>query len=341
MPRQYPHPECQLCPENTYKPNAGDSLADCLPCDLPTSRTSVHRITCDCVVVYDTGISGFFNLTTGTCNPVPVEDLYLFNDGAYSMNISLTRSRELPCEPGHYCSQGLRFRCPPGRYGDQFQETRPECAGPCAPGYYCLSASSSPLAQPCGRADFICPGETFDPIRVPAGYYSNEDVREDLRSSMTICPKGYFCPGDGKRYLCPLGTYTDEEGTVSDQCKGLCDRGHYCVMGSPDRRQFQCGNSSVYCRTGSFEPTSVTPGFYTIPTGPDAGAVAFWDATNSTQSAELPCEPGYYCIAGVKYPCPPGTFGWRYGMTDSVCGGKVCRLSGTLWRSFCMTCTPL
>jgi len=40
-----------------------------------------------------------------------------------------------------------------------------------------------------------------------------------------------------------------------------------------------------------------------------------------TASAELPCEPGYYCIKGIKYPCPPGTFGWQYGDATPSCGG--------------------
>lgn len=40
-----------------------------------------------------------------------------------------------------------------------------------------------------------------------------------------------------------------------------------------------------------------------------------------TQSAQIPCEPGYYCTEGRKYPCPPGTFGWRYGLNSSLCSG--------------------
>ena len=68
---------------------------------------------------------------------------------------------------------------------------------------------------------------------------------------------------------------------------------------------------------------------------PDAGAQAYWDPFNATNSVELPCEPGavhwttypnpiepsqpvnkitsrlfvdagYYCTKGIKYPCPPG-----------------------------------
>ena len=28
--------------------------------------------------------------------------------------------------------------------------------------------------------------------------------------------------------------------------------------------------------------------------------------TKQTFSVELPCDPGYYCINGIKYPCAPG-----------------------------------
>ena len=54
---------------------------------------------------------------------------------------------------------------------------------------------------------------------------SNEDTREDIRWFKIECPPGYYCPGDGKRYLCPSGTYADIPGSTSEQCQGLCDHG--------------------------------------------------------------------------------------------------------------------
>ncbi len=98
--------------------------------------------------------------------------------------------------------------------------------------------------------------------------------------------------------------------------------GHYCLEGSPNKQQFVCGNSSVFCPRGSFEPTFAHEGFYSAHSGHDAGEQWYWDKNNVTCSVELPCEPGYYCTKGIKYPCPPGTFGWRYGMTDHFCGGQ-------------------
>ena len=142
------------------------------------------------------------------------------------------------------------------------------------------------------------------------------------RSTQQICPTGHYCPGDGRRYKCPAGRYADSEGTVSDDCLGPCDRGYYCTLGSDSAKQNECGSANVYCRRGSPRPISVTEGYYGGYSGSDAFAQALWDARNTTRSVELLCEPGYYCQNGLKYPCPPGTFGWRYGMTTETCGGK-------------------
>ena len=73
-----------------------------------------------------------------------------------SWNVSVLRSKEMECEPGHYCLQGLRYRCPAGRYGALRRETNPTCQGSCAEGYYCQWSSISPYANPCGSAEKIC-----------------------------------------------------------------------------------------------------------------------------------------------------------------------------------------
>ena len=130
-------------------------------------------------------------------------------------------------EPGHYCVNGLRFKCPRGRYGALTQETRPLCQGVCTKGYFCLQSSTSPMSFLCGGAEFICPEGSYIPTLVPPGYYSNEDVPETLRYSQQICPTGYYCPGDGRRYPCSKGTFTDKEGTVLATCMGVCDRGMF------------------------------------------------------------------------------------------------------------------
>ena len=153
------------------------------------------------------------------------------------------------------------------------------------------------------------------------GKYSNEEIPENLRYEAYQCPPGMYCPGDGKRYYCPSGRYGDSYNMSDPLCTGPCFPGYYCNEGSTSPRQFECGGPSYYCTTGSTKPRNVTEGFYCIHTGDDAGAKDLWDPQNKTCSAEIPCEPGYYCTGGIKQPCGPGKFGWRYGMNSSSCGG--------------------
>ena len=243
----HPMRDCQLCPEGTYKPVAGDELQLCLPCEPVQSVSTADRITCQCLTVREEGYTSYFNITgvnpspsptdnsnrstNGYCQRIAVADISLIDASMWATNTSLTRFQQHPCEPGHYCQKGLRYKCPRGRYGVLNQETRPLCEGLCTQGYFCLQSSTSPTSYPCGDAKYICPTGSFEPALVPAGYYSNEDVPEELRYFMTICPRGFYCPGDGRRYPCSPGTFTDQEGTVDAQCMGVCDRG-LCLLAS-------------------------------------------------------------------------------------------------------------
>lgn len=329
-----PLSDCQLCPEGTYKRVAGDGLHLCLSCGVPRALSTPDRMTCACQIVVSDGTGGFisyFNVSTGLCETLHQRELFKIDASAWGTDTSLTRSEQRPCNPGHYCREGLQFKCPPGRYGSLYQETRPACEGACMQGYFCMHSSTSPMSYPCGDAAYTCPEGSSAPVPVPQGFYSNELVPEELRSSQSKCPAGYYCPGDGRRHACSPGSFADKEGTRSTGCMGPCDRGstrcarlicnemrsdrerrttssagHYCTGASPSRTQFRCGNSTVYCPRGSAVPTLVTDGFYGAFTGPDGGAQQLWDVANETFSVELPCEPGYFCQGGVKQPCPPG-----------------------------------
>jgi hypothetical protein len=224
---QQPLWECQLCPKGTYKAVAGDPISMCRPCDAAQSVSSEDRITCDCLTGTADGYTALFNITTGHCQRYHTSQIALIDAHMWAQNTSLTRYQQFPCEPGHYCENGLRFKCPHGRYGALTQETRPLCEGVCTQGYFCLESSTSPMSFPCGAAKFICPEGSYTPTLVPPGYYSNEDVPENLRYTQSICPRGYYCPGDGRRYACSKGTYTSREGTVEASCMGRCERGMF------------------------------------------------------------------------------------------------------------------
>ena len=238
---EFPKPSCGLCPEGTFKILPGDDYSLCWPCDLSNSESSNDRMTCACTTVYEYPFVGYFDILAKQCVKTNIFEIpdysYISWVEAYAgtayegKNTSITRYYERVCEPGHYCQDGRRYKCPSGNYGSLYQESNPTCQGVCNAGYYCLHGSVSPQSRPCGGAKYICPIGSSLPTLVPEGYYSNEDVDESFRYEMFICPVGYYCPGDGRRYMCPKGTYTDEEGTISDQCKGPCDRGK-SVFGS-------------------------------------------------------------------------------------------------------------
>jgi hypothetical protein len=46
-----------------------------------------------------------------------------------------TRYFQSPCQPGYYCSGGVRKQCPAGRYGSTPLLQGEDCSGLCAPGY--------------------------------------------------------------------------------------------------------------------------------------------------------------------------------------------------------------
>ncbi|KAF0698605.1 Aste57867_10762 [Aphanomyces stellatus] len=70
-------------------------------------------------------------------------------------------------------------------------------------------------------------------------------------------------------------------------------------------------------RTGSPAPIQVAVGYYS---GSDTSRT---DAVNreTMRWFQRPCEAGFYCQSGVRYPCPPGTFGSATQLTTAQCSG--------------------
>lgn len=91
----------------------------------------------------------------GSAAPLPVPSGF-FSIGEIprvgEMLFSVTRDDVRECPRGSTCSGGVAAPCPGGTFGDRARETRPRCAGDCAPGHFCPPASTVATAYRCGDA---------------------------------------------------------------------------------------------------------------------------------------------------------------------------------------------
>lgn len=271
----------------------------------------------------------------GICGLYPHHSRYFLNE-TITGNAN-TRSRQVQCEPGYWCSDGKRYECPPGNFGAIYGLTSIECSGVCKEGYYCPAASTSREQNNCGGPDVYCPQQVGSPIPVGAtfnalynsllpldayvtvaedGWYTlsepysdkiaasnSYEYRPDNRYAQTLCEPGHYCV-DGVKKQCPAGRYGETFGLSESFCTGSCAAGYYCPINSTSSTQFECGSVDKFCPQGSAEPQIADTGFYTV--GPD-GEIG--SSTNATRSGQVGCEPGHFCIYGRRYECFEGTFG--------------------------------
>jgi len=219
------------------------------------------------------------------------------------------------CELGFYCQEGERYKCPAGTFGAATGLTTSICSGACPPGYYCPKGSVSGTEHPCGGADVYCLEGSVAPIQAPSGFYTvggpeNGQARERIK----VCEKGTFCEG-GMRKECPGGTYGDQEGLTTEACTALCPEGYYCPSGTGSGFSHRCNQVHSYCPLGSERPLAVARGYYTV---------AWFDLEEGhLYYAQQLCEPGYFCMNGVRSACPAGRYGAAQGETHPLCTG-VC-----------------
>lgn len=173
----------------------------------------------------------------------------------------LTRYSERKCEPGSWCSAGVRRPCLPGFWGGKFGALTETCSGPCNEGYLCPEGSTKPNEVMCGDPNYFCPAKSSVPIRVSPGYYSTGGT-EATRTGQSIAPQGsYACAG--LLYPCRAGFFGASEGMTVATCSGPCAAGFYCPIGSSSPVMRVCGGDDVYCVASSVAPIRVEPGFYT------------------------------------------------------------------------------
>jgi hypothetical protein len=256
----------------------------------------------------------------GSAAPISVDTGY-YSLGSEDVNL---RTSQKQCEPGFYCSEGVRYDCPAGRYGNAFGLSKRECGGVCAVGYYCPARSTSAREYPCppgrfggteGLPSSTCSGYCVEGYYCPEGSTSSREV--PCGGADVFCPEGSPLPLPVKN-----GFYSVCDGTVDCQSfvivdyewvppvdvrnkQASCEKGHYCT-----------GGLSKKCPAGTYGDT----------------------IRLSTSACSGLCNRGYYCPAGSSSPaetaCPIGTYGSTVGLKDSQCSGNCipgydCRAAST------------
>jgi len=161
------------------------------------------------------------------------------------------------------------------------------------------------------------------------------------------CPPGTFggLPGLTTR-ACSLNCsdLTQSGATQSRVClPSPCPVGYYCLSGA--QTPTPCGNVGVFCPAGSSQPTTASSGYYTTWTQVSGDSTSSAASTPSTTEVQLllplvdqyiegnttaaqrtdtrtgqqPCEPGSYCVDGVKRLCPPGVYGASKALSSAAC----------------------
>jgi len=139
----------------------------------------------------------------GSSTVTPVSTGYYLSDYGAARSEAFGQKE---CERGFYCSSGMRFACPPGRYGSTIKLTEAKCSGPLLGGRYSSESgrASADDGQACGGPDRFCPEGSTEPQHVQEGYYSVGGRSDETRvAEQPSEPGGYTL--EGRRYLCGEG----------------------------------------------------------------------------------------------------------------------------------------
>ena len=147
----------------------------------PAGSTSPVAAVCGDAAVY---------CPEGSFIPTVATEGYYTAGGASSS----TRTHQLECERGHYCTGGVMVICPAGTYGFTKGLSTSDCSGPCPDGYYCVAGATDVgdgTIKLCGSAAVYCPSGSGLPQLVSTGFYSDGSLEEDRRPHQTECEAGY------------------------------------------------------------------------------------------------------------------------------------------------------
>lgn len=321
----------RICPVGRYRSYAA-STAECDRCSAgyfcPAGSTSATATPCS------TGPEYYCPGTEAESGRVAV------TAGHYSIPAGASpqhRTGQQQCEPGHFCEEGVRFPCPPGRFASEAGEHgvgADGCSGLCAAGFYCPEGSTGPEANRCGGADVFCPAGSAAPLTASPGFFTASSLNAteiDVADIQLPCPVGEWC-SDGVRHTCPAGRYGCSEMLDTEDCSGPCAPGYFCAAGAVTNTESRCGGPGFVCPVGSAAPEAVLPGFMSIG-----------GSGSSTRTASVPCIPGSFCVGGVAELCPSGRYGSSEGLSGDTCDGLCADgyecAAGSV-SAFALSCRP-
>ncbi len=219
-----------------------------------------------------------------------------------------------PCKLGHFglsphschtCSKGKYGEmthvlaskacqlCPTGRANPNEGQPGIESCKMCAPGMHATMGSPK-CFKVCSRGEQQIAVDTC--ADCPAGKTSSDDSIQIC----VDCSPGEVAPLPGLPYCDPC-----DEGTFaanSTYC-ATCPAGYYCPRGAS--QPIRCDHAESFCPQGTPMRVPARAGFY----------------TDDSRTQEIECEPGFYCINGIKRPCPSRTYGDEEGLKSDRCSG--------------------
>jgi hypothetical protein len=151
-------------------------------------------------------------------------------------------------------------------------------------------------------------GHCADPEQCEAGFYRDVHFVEEGAADVQCLP-------------CPPGNFGNRSGLSTQFCSGECDAGCFCTGGSVSSCQFRCGGSGDrYCPKGSAAPIVAPVGYRTIDA---SGGGSLTDTAPSLEMRveAVPCAEGHYCVDGMQFACPVGTFGNTTHLETKKCTG--------------------
>lgn len=243
----------------------------------------------------------------------------LGGDGASAI---VTRTGQKITEKGYYSIDGIKYICPAGRYGAIEGLSTPLCSGYCdINGYYCPAGSVSPYMKACGNSNVICPKSTITPLLVRPGYYTSDPKLE-------LCSPGKYRNWTGLSkdhtihtsssmptsniipicQLCPLGTYKPNSGDNFNDCKP-CNSNH--SISTLNRVTCECLTILDENYNAIYNIKTDNCDIYTKSNILLLDESYYEGNSSFTRYEEYECEPGFFCVDGLRYICPAGYYGSR------------------------------